>query len=212
MMLGGRAMGKKPGRPKSAPDGNMRKSIVDAAADEFARAGYEGARIEKIAQAAGCNRSLVYFYFRDKAGLFQATLDDVAERRTAQMGGQPASLAEGLVYWFGQNLDDPLRIRLVMQEALAPASLNAAPVGRQAYLAGQLETVRAFQAAGLLRADLDPRHLLTLFLALTSFPACFPRVAAVSLDAADRRAMEEQWAACLGSVAALLAPDPEASS
>lgn len=202
-------MAKRSGPSKSAPDSEMKKRIVDAAAEEFARAGYEGARIEKVAQAAGCNRSLVYFYFGDKAGLFRAALDDVAQRRTAQMGGQPASLAEGLVYWFRRNLDDPLRIRLVMQEALAPASLDEARPGRRAYLAGQLETVRAFQAAGLLRADLDPRHLLTIFLALTSFPACLPKVAANSLDVDDRRSMEEQWSACLRSIAALLAPDPQ---
>lgn len=54
--------------------------------------------------------------------------------------------------------------------------------------------MRAFQAAGLLRADLDPRHLLTLFLAVTSFPACFPKVAGAALGAeGDEAAMRLRW-------------------
>jgi AcrR family transcriptional regulator len=183
----------------------MKQRIVEAAADEFARVGYEGARIERIAAAAGCNRSLVYFYFGGKAGLFEAALEEGAEHREDQMAGQPASLAEGLVYWFRRNWAEPRRIRLVMQEALAPP-LPGAPAGREAYFQRQLDVVKAFQAAGLLRADLDPRHLLTAFLALTSFPAAFPRVASASLGAADEEELVDQWSACLAVLAALLAP------
>ena len=193
------------GRPKGVPDGAMKMRIVEAAADEFARVGYEGARIERIAEAADCNRSLVYFYFGGKEGLFEAVLDEGAEHREEQMAAQPASLAEGLVYWFRRNWAEPRRVRLVMQEALAPP-LPGAPSEREAYFQRQLEVVKAFQAAGLLRADLDPRHLLTAFLALTSFPAAFPRVAAASLGTEDEADLVDQWSAALAAFAGLLGP------
>jgi AcrR family transcriptional regulator len=206
MMLGALAMSRQRGRPKGASDGEIRKRIVHAAADEFARAGYDGARIERVAQAAGCNRSLVYFYFRDKAGLFEAALDEAAEHREEQMAAQPSTLEEGLVYWFRRNFAEPRRIRLVMQEALAPPLPSGAPARRAAYLGKQLEVVRAFQSAGLLRRDLDSRHLLTIFLALTSFPASFPKVAAAALGAGSDEQLVEEWSACLAEVARLLAP------
>ena len=199
-------MPRKRGRPKGLPEGEMKKRILRAAASEFARVGYSGARMERVAEVAGCNRALVYFYFRDKPRLFRAALDEAAEHREEQMAAQPASLAEGLIYWFRRNLAEPQRIRLIMQEALAPP-LPEEPERRSAYMAKQLDVVRGFQAAGLLRRDLDPRHLLTMFLALTSFPACFPKVAAVSLDAADERELIDQWSRCLSALASVLARD-----
>src|SRR5688572_28363211 len=164
------------GRPAGTDAGLMRKRIVEAAAEEFAKSGFTGARIENVAREAGCNRALVYFYFKDKAGLFQAALDAGAEERTKQMAAQPQSLAEALTYWFRRNLADPRRLRLVMQEALSPETLPSQPSGRAAYLEQHLAAVKAFQARGLLRGDVEPRHLLTAILALTSFPAVFLRV------------------------------------
>ena len=184
----------------------MKRRIVEAAADEFARVGFEGGRIERIAKAAGCNRSLVYFYFEDKAGLFEAALDEAAEHREKQMASQPSTLAEGLVYWFERNMAEPRRIRLIMQEALAPPLPGGLPERRRQYLERQLQVVKAFQAAGLLRADLDPHHLLTLFLAVTSFPACFPKVAAVSLGTCGEVEMRDSWSAAIADLAALLQP------
>lgn len=197
---------KRAGRPKGASEGELEARILDAAAEEFAEKGFTGARIENVAKAAGCNRAMIYFYFGAKEALFQAVLDEAAEHRRSQMGAQPMSLADGLVYWFGQNLAEPRRIRLVMQEALAPPLASARPLRRKAYLDGQLAVVRAFQQAGLLRSDLDPHHLLTAFLALTSFPACFPAVAAIALDRAEGEATNAEWAVALRAIAGVLGP------
>jgi TetR/AcrR family transcriptional regulator len=43
-----------------------RAAILDAALREFALEGIEGARTESIAQTAGVNKALLYYYFRDK--------------------------------------------------------------------------------------------------------------------------------------------------
>lgn len=194
------------GRPKGAAEGALKARIAAAAVAEFARAGYEGARIEAIARKAGCNRAMIYFYFNGKRGLFEAALNAVADQRTAQIEGQPPTLADGLIYWFRQNLADPERIRLVMQEALAALPADAQPTHRRPYLDQQLGTIRAFQAAGLLRADLDPRHLLTMILAVTSFLACFPRVAAPALDAEGDAELRAKAEALLREMAQLLSP------
>lgn len=180
--------------------------ILAAAQREFALTGFSGARIERIAAEAQCNRALVYFYFKNKGALFEAALDEAAEHRSRQIGAQPQTLAEGLIYWFGQNFAEPTRIRLIMQEALADTFEASIPARRQAYLDEQVGIVRAFQQRGLLRGDIDPRHLLTIFLALTSFPACFPKIASVSLAVADETQLQEEWKTCLKTIADLLAP------
>ena len=60
------------GRPEQS-----RKAILKAAVHEFAREGVAGARTDAIAGSAGVNKALLYYYFKDKEGLYQAVLDQV---------------------------------------------------------------------------------------------------------------------------------------
>lgn len=196
-------MKRRPGRPSGSTE--LKQRILDTAADVFSRSGYDGARIEHIAKAAGCTRALVYFHFRSKAALFEAVLDDSVTRRSTQMVDQPSTLADGLVYWFGMNMAEPRRIRLVMQESLALRPTTPPP-GRMRYLQGQLDVVRLFQQRGLLRTDINPRHLLMTILALTSFPPCFPAIGKAVLGTGDRDAFIAEWSSCLRRIAELLAP------
>ena len=50
-------------------------AILAAAREAFARHGRDGARIDAIAEAAGINKRMIYYYFTDKEGLFLATLE-----------------------------------------------------------------------------------------------------------------------------------------
>jgi AcrR family transcriptional regulator len=50
-------------------------SILAAARDEFAEHGLGGARVDRIAERAGLNKRLIYYYFEDKEKLFQAVLE-----------------------------------------------------------------------------------------------------------------------------------------
>jgi TetR/AcrR family transcriptional regulator len=57
-----------------------RARILDAATSEFSANGLAGARTERIAEAAGVNKALLYYYFRNKEALYTATLDEVVNR------------------------------------------------------------------------------------------------------------------------------------
>lgn len=67
--------------PKRFPAGPARASeqtqarILDAAKVEFARAGLSGARVDRIAELAGANKRMLYYYFGSKDGLFRAVLE-----------------------------------------------------------------------------------------------------------------------------------------
>ena len=52
-----------------------RNAILQAALMEFAREGLVGARMDTIAEAAGVNKALLYYYFHDKDALYGAVLD-----------------------------------------------------------------------------------------------------------------------------------------
>ena len=98
-------------RPRSAAPGDERQrdadrsrlAILRAARDEFAEHGLGGARIDHIAERAGLNKRLIYYYFNDKDRLFAAVLeqtyDDIreAERALKLLDLKPADAVRRLV-------------------------------------------------------------------------------------------------------------------
>ncbi|MDR0594804.1 MAG: TetR family transcriptional regulator [Bifidobacteriaceae bacterium] len=55
-------------------DGALREGILAAARGQFADRGYDAPTMRQIAQAAGVDTKLVYYYFGSKEGLFGATI------------------------------------------------------------------------------------------------------------------------------------------
>ncbi|WP_180901674.1 TetR family transcriptional regulator [Martelella soudanensis] len=51
-----------------------RAAILQAALDEFSSVGYDGARVDRIAEQAGLSKPLLYDYFGDKDELYKAAL------------------------------------------------------------------------------------------------------------------------------------------
>ncbi len=55
-----------------------RAKILDAAVRQFSQYGLAGARTDAISKAAGVNKALLYYYFKDKSSLYSAALEDAA--------------------------------------------------------------------------------------------------------------------------------------
>jgi AcrR family transcriptional regulator len=58
-------------------------AILESAAEVFARKGYDGARVDELARAAGVNKATLYYQIGDKEALYHAVLER-AFRRTAE--------------------------------------------------------------------------------------------------------------------------------
>jgi len=56
-----------------------RKCLLEAATEEFAREGYEGANINRISNLAGFAKGTVYNYFESKRALMLALIEETAE-------------------------------------------------------------------------------------------------------------------------------------
>lgn len=54
-----------------------KERILSEALDIFARHGFEGARMEKIASQVGINKASLYFYFKSKEELFRQLFQDM---------------------------------------------------------------------------------------------------------------------------------------
>src|SRR5262249_15417975 len=88
----------------------------------------------------------------------------------------PDGAGESLAFWFDPACRDRDWVRLMEWEALGRVehAVNGDAERRAAFQQG-VGQVRERQARGLLRADVDPGHLLLAMAALTTFPAAFPQ-------------------------------------
>jgi AcrR family transcriptional regulator len=66
---------------KSALDSATRQQILKAALKRFAHSGYAAASVQQIVDDAEVSKPALYYYFRDKAGLFQALVDEAHDER-----------------------------------------------------------------------------------------------------------------------------------
>jgi len=58
----------------AAPAHDAKERIMEAAEELFAAQGYAATSVSQIAQSAGTNRALLYYYFRDKRDLYWAIM------------------------------------------------------------------------------------------------------------------------------------------
>jgi len=165
-------------RPRDAD--RSQATILAAARDEFAEYGLGGARMDRIAERAGLNKRLIYYYFGSKDDLFLAVLErtyaDIreAEQRLHLDEVEPVEAIRRLVsFTWHYYLDHPEFITLLNSENLHRAAhlkrseriqeMNSPLVQ---LLDGVLERGRREK---LFRAGVDPVQLYISIAALCYF-------------------------------------------
>jgi TetR/AcrR family transcriptional regulator len=71
-----------------------REALLNAAEEVFAEHGFDGARVDSIAEKAGYNKSLIFQYFGDKLGLYGAVVRR-ADDETREMQDQALTALRG---------------------------------------------------------------------------------------------------------------------
>ena len=103
-------------------------NILSAAEEIFSEKGLYGARIDEIAEAAGCNKRMLYAHFGSKEGLYTAVLDSVYSRLSVveeELLNKTLSPVETVRFYikvlFNFLKDNPTFIKMVMWENLNEA-------------------------------------------------------------------------------------------
>jgi AcrR family transcriptional regulator len=113
---------------KKDPDA-VRHDILTIATEEFAAHGLAGANINEIARKTSTSKRMIYYYFRDKEGLYCKVLEGVysslrkSEDRLDVGGLEPVEgLRRIIETTFEAHLKSPHFIRLVMIENIHNAA------------------------------------------------------------------------------------------
>ncbi len=82
-------------------ESNARERILRVATALFAEKGYASSSVREIVQLAGVTKPVLYYYFKNKEGLFRAILEwaiQLQEEVLNSVMGNPGSMLERLIY------------------------------------------------------------------------------------------------------------------
>ncbi|GAA4115401.1 TetR family transcriptional regulator [Streptomyces hundungensis] len=134
-----------------------KQALLDAAIDEFAEHGFDGARVARVGTRAGINPERIYQYFGNKEKLFAHVLEAELDRIATAIPlttEQAADLGEYAGKLYDYHRSHPQFIRLLHWEGLrdndTPALREAE---RTAVYRSRVQALTEAQAGG----DLDPR-------------------------------------------------------
>jgi AcrR family transcriptional regulator len=66
--------------------------ILQAATQEFARKGFDGARVDEIAHYARVNKATIYYRIGDKEALYEAVLSQIHSQLADRLADETATL------------------------------------------------------------------------------------------------------------------------
>jgi AcrR family transcriptional regulator len=170
---------KKSGSWQRDPEG-MRRRILRAATAEFARHGFGGARLGRIAKTAGANKRMIYYHVGDKEGLYLAVLEGAydhiraAERRlNLEELGAGQAIVKLLTFTWQYFLENPEFLALLNEENQHRARhlrRSRKVKGLHSPFVALLDDIlRRGGASGELRKGIDPVQFYISLAALSYF-------------------------------------------
>ncbi|MBA4353612.1 MAG: hypothetical protein C0409_02860 [Novosphingobium sp.] len=167
--------------------------IVNAAKDEFAARGFDGATVDSICRRAKVSKQLLYYYFGSKSDLYTIILKEAAEKTAALIGSNEyAALApdEALKQFMQNMFREFVERPQIAQMTIDEAQHAFAHVGKTSPLATVLRTlidevlgpiVQRGRADGSFRADCDVDQLFwAIYSFVTTWFATSPMVSLVT--------------------------------
>ncbi|MCB0637242.1 MAG: TetR/AcrR family transcriptional regulator [Lewinella sp.] len=148
--------------------------IQQAAEKVFIRDGYDGARMQAIADEAGINKALLHYYFKSKEGLFRQVVTAKISSFLPGLGAyffSEKGLIDKMEYFVDAYLDllqenpdlPPFMLQTMRKQ---PEFLDTFPRG---IIQGILDYIQSEVAAGKVR-EVNPRQFLVSVLSMCIFP------------------------------------------
>lgn len=179
---GPKAGADKPGRERalSRDPEATRAAILSAATDEFAAYGLGGARVDRIAERAGINKRMLYYYFGQKEELFLAVLEQAYEKIRGEEQKlnltqvEPIEAIRRLIaFTWDYYLENPSFLNLLNSENLHRARhLKRSSKVRSLhspFVATIAEVLDRGVRTGLFRAGVDPIQLYITIAGISYF-------------------------------------------
>lgn len=145
-----------------------KQRLLEAATTEFATHGIAGARVDRIAESAGCNKQAIYAYFKSKDGLFDAVYDKMV---VDTVGSVPLDARD--LPGYAASLFDHYRDHPEVQKLSAWHQFERLQFGSDSRVAAastgqKIDRIREAQSSGAITDRLPAEYLLALILRMAT--------------------------------------------
>ena len=165
---------------KRSDEQNAKMSLLMAGIQLFAEKGYASTAVREIVALAGVTKPVLYYYFKNKEGLFRAILDAAAERQkevmaeALEMTGTVLERISFLYRRIYQELSENRDLFKMIHNLIFGPPQGVPPYDVEKYHDQMLEAVKTIYRQGLERgevrkADLD--EVAMMVVGLTDY--CF---------------------------------------
>jgi AcrR family transcriptional regulator len=144
-----------------------KKRLLEAATNEFAQRGIAGARVDRIAELAGCSKALIYDYFGNKDQLFDAVYDALVVAFVQEVPIDPADLAGYAGRLFDQYQVCPEILRLSAWDILERGGAGTRLEAVQAANQNKIAAIEQAQCNGRVSDRWSPAELLLLITSIS---------------------------------------------
>lgn len=190
---------------RSTDPARTREKILKYGTKEFARLGFSGARVDRIAERCGLSKNMLYYYFGSKEGLFIAVLEKLYQSLRDQQkdisvrASDPLFALEQLVrHTFSAFKENPSVIQLLNEENKLQGKYIRKSGRMRAMYNPLLETVSVIlekgKVDGVFRAGIDPVDVYLSFSSMSYHFLSNQYTLEVALDRDLRsRSAQKKW-------------------
>ncbi len=144
-----------------------KRRLLDAATAEFAAHGIAGARVDRIAAAAGVNKAQMYSYYGSKDGLFDAVFQDNNDAILDRVPFTARDLPGYAARLYDAYIKDSTTVRLATWNRLERIPAGNLLAGEERHLSRKYGAIAEAQQAGKLDPLINPADIYSLVIALS---------------------------------------------
>ncbi len=150
--------------------------ILEAAKEEFAQKGYEGGRMQSIANRAGISKAALHYYFRSKEKLFKKVVNSIfnlffqdIEERIQEETTFEKKVKTIIELYLNTIMQHRNLVFFVFSELMKHPQILDEMIGKQDEIASITHGIKAEQAKGTIRS-IDPRQLIINVVSMCIYP------------------------------------------
>ncbi|SEN18841.1 transcriptional regulator, TetR family [Luteibacter sp. UNCMF331Sha3.1] len=176
-----------------------KERILEAAMEEFSAHGIAGARVDRIATAAGCNKNLIYIYFESKEKLFTTVLSHYLVPAYEHLKFTPEDLSGYAGRVFDFSVANPALMRLLVWFTLEQKADE--PTERDNAHTEKVRALASARKAGLIGDGFSPDFLLSMVMTLATMGTAASPLGPAPVSGKKRDALRKEVMAAVSTLA-----------
>lgn len=168
-------------KKKQSTKTNTKQKIIEAAYKEFAEKGYEGTRVQKIAERANINKAMLHYYYKNKETLYETVIeyfhklfDDIIANKNVDANDRQSFIKQSVDAYYEIFFLYPDFKKIFLQEVASGLKTlkkiftrqNSKEIKKISEKFFLFNKIRELQKRNEIRQDLEEEHIMLTIIGL----------------------------------------------